>query len=140
MIPEEREKILKDLYDDRKTGQGIGIRLFYNLVSGKYLNITRVDVQNFLRKQGDYSITRPYNKTKYNKPVLAKVDEYVIDLYFSICVIPHISCLHHLPYTKGKEIGCQGRRYLQVTIRMLFQKLSQFIDTMFWKSRGLLQE
>ena len=60
------------MYDDRKTGQGIGIRLFYNLVSSKYLNIARVDVQNFLRKQGDYSITRPYNKTKYNKPVLAK--------------------------------------------------------------------
>ena len=72
VYPDERDKILKDLYDDRKTGQGIGIRLFYNLVSGKYLNVTRVDVQNFLRKQGDYSITRPYNKTKYNKPVLAK--------------------------------------------------------------------
>ena len=60
------------MYDDRKTGQGIGIRLFYNLVSGKYLNITRVEVQDCLRKQGDYSISRPYNKVKYNKPVLAK--------------------------------------------------------------------
>ena len=72
VYPDERDKILKDLYEDRKTGQGIGIRLFYNLVTSKYLNIKRVDVQNFLRKQGDYSITRPYNKSKYNKPVLAK--------------------------------------------------------------------
>ena len=54
VYPDERDKILKDLYEDTKTGQGIGIRLFYNLVTSKYLNIKRVDVQNFLRKQGDY--------------------------------------------------------------------------------------
>ena len=68
----KKDKLLKDLYNDRKTGQGIGIRLFYNLVSGKYLNITRMEVQDFLRRQGDYSISRPYKQKSKDKPVLAK--------------------------------------------------------------------
>ena len=72
VYPDKKEDILKELHEDRKTGQGIGIRLFYNLVSGKYLNIARAEVQDFLRSQADYSISRPYNKIKYNKPVLAK--------------------------------------------------------------------
>jgi hypothetical protein len=72
LYPDEKEEILKKLFDDPTQGQGIGIRQFYSLVSGKYLNITRKEVTEFLRKQGNYSVTRPYNKTKYNKPVLAQ--------------------------------------------------------------------
>ena len=72
LYPEEKENILSKLYTDPTLGQGIGIRQLYSLVSSKYLNITRKEVTDFLRKQGNYSVTRPYNKSKYNKPVLAQ--------------------------------------------------------------------
>ena len=53
LYPDEKESILRNLYTDPTLGQGIGIRQFYSLVSGKYLNITRKEVTEFLRKQGN---------------------------------------------------------------------------------------
>ena len=62
LYPEEKEDILSKLYTDPTLGQGIGIRQFYSLVSSKYLNITRKEVTDFLRKQGNYSVTRRHIK------------------------------------------------------------------------------
>ena len=39
--PEEKEEILKKLYENDRTGVGSGIVQFYHMVTRKYLNITR---------------------------------------------------------------------------------------------------
>ena len=68
----ETTKVLENLYMENDQGLGKAILSLYKFVRQNYLNITRKEVTDFLRKQGNYSVTRPYNKTKYNKPVLAQ--------------------------------------------------------------------
>jgi hypothetical protein len=70
VIPEsERNKILKDVYEDITTGVGQGITAFYERIRAKYLNIRRKDVGEFLKSQKPYQLTRPQNHI-INKPIL----------------------------------------------------------------------
>ena len=68
--PEEKQKVMQELYDNPRTGVGSGIVQFYHLVTGKYLNIRRKDVAEFLKKQKVYQLTRNTNHV-INKPILA---------------------------------------------------------------------
>ena len=71
VIPEsERNEILKGVYEDITTGVGQGITAFYERIRGKYLNIRRKDVTEFLKGQKPYQLTRPQNHI-VNKPILA---------------------------------------------------------------------
>jgi hypothetical protein len=71
VVPDdERNDVLKEMYEDIKTGVGQGIDLFYKRVRDKYLNIRRSDVGTFLKSQKVYQITKSQNHI-INKPILA---------------------------------------------------------------------
>ena len=50
VLEQDREQILKDMYNDPNQGIGLGIQSFYNKIKSKHLNIWRKDVQEFLTK------------------------------------------------------------------------------------------
>ena len=79
--PNEKEEVLKKLFDDERTGVGSGISQFYHIVCSKYLNIKRKDVAEFLKRQKIYQMTRNTHHI-INKPILASVpnERWAIDL------------------------------------------------------------
>ena len=79
--PNEREEVLKKLFDDERTGVGSGITQFYHIVCSKYLNIKRKDVGDFLKRQKVYQMSRNTHHI-INKPILASVpnERWAIDL------------------------------------------------------------
>ena len=95
----EREEVLKKLFDDERTGVGAGIKQFYHTVCSKYLNIKRKDVAEFLKRQKVYQMSRNTHHI-INKPILATApnERWAIDLvsmerysgqnqnYISVCV------------------------------------------------------
>ena len=71
VVPDDkRNEILLEVYKDLRQGPGQGIDMFYHRIVEKYLNIRRKDVEEFLKSQKVYQITRPQNH-KMNKPILA---------------------------------------------------------------------
>ena len=68
-----KQSFLDALYGDLAVSLGKGIHTFYDAVSSKYLNITRKEVAEYLRRQGNFQITR-------RSPV-KKDDEKIIGLY-----------------------------------------------------------
>ena len=72
VYPKDKEIALTELYNDLSKGSAIGIKAFYEQVAQHYLGFTREETTDFLRKQGEYNISRPYKKV-VNRPVLAKV-------------------------------------------------------------------
>ena len=73
--------VLQLLYDDFTKGLFHGINQFYDIVTSKYLNITKKEVEDFLKQQINYQLTfRPKVRTiqvkKFNKPHEA----YAMDL------------------------------------------------------------
>jgi len=77
---DDRNKVLKKIYENLETGVAQGITVFYKRVREKYLNIRRSDVSSFLKSQKVYQITRPQVHT-INHPILAKSpnERYGID-------------------------------------------------------------
>lgn len=71
VIPKgEVQEILQKEYDDPVVGLAAGIKSFYNKITLKYLGIKRKDVEEFLKKQQPYQLTR--NKPKViNRPHVA---------------------------------------------------------------------
>ena len=81
VVPDdERDKVLKTIYEDIKQGVGQGISLLYKRVRDKYLNIRRSDVSSFLKGQKLYQITKPQHHT-INKPIMSSSpnERYGID-------------------------------------------------------------
>ena len=79
--PEDKEQKLKDMYDDPKTGLGVGIKQFYYRVCSKYLNIFRRDCGDYIKRQKVYQMTR--NTThQINKPIITSApnERWAIDL------------------------------------------------------------
>lgn len=71
VVPQlEREALLQKLYDDESIGVGKGIILFYKYVCSKYINITRSDIIEFLKRQSYYQMTHQ-NNFIINKPIVA---------------------------------------------------------------------
>jgi hypothetical protein len=71
VVPDdERNNILKKIYEDITTGVGQGISLFYKRVRDSYLNIRRSDVSAFLKSQKVYQITKSQNHI-INKPIMS---------------------------------------------------------------------
>ena len=68
-----KQSFLDSLYGDLSISLGKGIRTFYDAVSSKYLNISRKQVAEFLRRQGNFQITR--------RTPAKKDDEKIIGLY-----------------------------------------------------------
>ena len=51
------DNVLQGIYNDNKVGLGHGITQFYLIVTDKFLNITRKEVERFLKRQPDYQLT-----------------------------------------------------------------------------------
>lgn len=81
VYPEQRQQKIRSIYNDATKGLGTGLSQFYQQVSMKYLNIKKADTDTFLRKQGDYVVTR-LPKKQINAPIIAKVpnERWGIDL------------------------------------------------------------
>lgn len=79
--PEEKNEVMKEIYDNDRTGIGSGIVQFYHTVRGKYLNIFRKEVGDFLRRQKNYQLSRN-TRHVINKPILASRpnERWAIDL------------------------------------------------------------
>ena len=67
--PDNKEEILKELYDDFTVGVGVGLESFYKKVRIKYLNLTRDETKEFLKNQSYYQLTKQPIKTT-NKPIV----------------------------------------------------------------------
>ncbi len=81
VIPDdERDMVLKKIYEDITLGVGQGIDMFYGRVRDKYLNIRRSDVSSFLKNQKMYQITKSQNHIQ-NKPIMSSSpnERYGID-------------------------------------------------------------
>jgi len=80
---EYRNAILTTIYTSDKGGLGVGLNSFYAKVCLDYLGITRKETREFLKRQGNYQITRPYIKV-VNQPILAKVpnERWEMDILF----------------------------------------------------------
>ena len=68
---EEKQIKLKELYNDFKIGPGSSTRNFYYKVIQKYLNITRDDIDKFIKDQPAYQITTHQKQKAINKPTLS---------------------------------------------------------------------
>jgi hypothetical protein len=66
--PNDRDEILAELYDDETKGLSLGLNAFYNQVSINYLNINQNYCNDWLRRNGNYQVTRP-TKTTTNVPI-----------------------------------------------------------------------
>lgn len=65
VVPDdERDEFLTNLYNDRTLGFGKGIQTFYLIVKSLYLNISRSYVENWLKHQEVYQLTRQYTTPK----------------------------------------------------------------------------
>ena len=67
----DKEKIMKDLYNDYKVGPGSSIRSFYNKIQQRYLNIKRDDVDKFIKDEPAYQITTHEKPKMINHPNLS---------------------------------------------------------------------
>jgi Integrase core domain len=63
---EVRNQAIKGIYDDDKVGLGLGEEQFWEAVSSRYIGITKDMTNQFLHKQTDWQLTRPYfHKTNH---------------------------------------------------------------------------
>lgn len=53
------DTVLRKVFDNPAVGMGHGIRQFYKIIADKYLNITRKQCEDFLKRQVSYQLTRP---------------------------------------------------------------------------------
>ena len=67
----DKQKIMKDLYNDYKVGPGSSIRSFYNKIQQRYLNIKRDDVDKFIKDEPAYQITTHEKPKMINHPNLS---------------------------------------------------------------------
>jgi hypothetical protein len=100
---EDKEKTLKDLYDDPNQGIGLGIQSFYDKISAKYLNIKRKEVSAFLKNQSVYQINKQEHK-QVNKPIIGAYPNHrwAIDL---------VDMSRYAPQNRQKKIILTGIDY-----------------------------
>ena len=89
--PAIRNNRMTQIYNSRTEGLGLGLNQFYYQVNKQVLGITRRETSAFLRRQGDWQISRPIHKT-LNHPILAKCanENWQID-----CI--DLSLYHNIP-------------------------------------------
>jgi len=68
--PDEKKEIMKEVFNDDRTGVGSGVVQFYHNICRKYLNIQRKDIADFLMRQKNYQMSRN-TRHHINKPILA---------------------------------------------------------------------
>lgn len=69
--PNRRQLAMQQLYDNDRKGLGVGVNQWYYQVCMNYLGIRRKETTEFLKKQGDYQVTRNF-KHGVNHPIISK--------------------------------------------------------------------
>ena len=64
-----RAVVIQNIYNNIQRGLGQGLASFYRQVCETHLNIKKSDTDAFLRRQGDYQITRIPKRPRVNKPI-----------------------------------------------------------------------
>jgi thermostable 8-oxoguanine DNA glycosylase len=79
--PDEKQQIMKEVFDNDRRGVGSGVSQFYHNICLKYLNIQRKEVADFLMRQKTYQISRN-TRHRINKPILAfaPTERWAVDL------------------------------------------------------------
>ena len=77
-----KQVVIQNIYNNISRGLGQGLASFYHQVCSTHLNISKKETDEFLRKQGDYLITRIPRQPRVNKPIEASVpnERWAIDL------------------------------------------------------------
>jgi hypothetical protein len=77
----EVESTLHDMYTNPDEGYGLGIQSFYEKIRFKYLNISRQQAIDFLKKQTAYQLTKK-ERPIVNKPIVGNYpnERWAIDL------------------------------------------------------------
>ena len=77
-----KQVVIQNIYNNISRGLGQGLASFYHQVCSTHLNITKEETDTFLRKQGEYMITRIPRQPRVNKPIEASVpnERWAIDL------------------------------------------------------------
>jgi transposase InsO family protein len=68
---ENKGQLLQQIYNDDRRGLSLGLNKFYQQIELSYIGITKIECQNWLKKMGNYQISRTPKKN-INKPVIAK--------------------------------------------------------------------
>lgn len=107
--PQDIQGIIQNIYNQPDVGLGQGLQTFYKSVSMRYLNITKVDTDAFLRSQGDYVIAKVPKKPNINAPIVASVpnERWGIDLidmniYVSVANLNRRWIMTVVDYFSGK--------------------------------------
>ena len=107
--PQDVQAIIQNIYNQPDVGLGQGLQTFYKTVSMRYLNITKVDTDAFLRSQGDYVIAKVPKKPNINAPIVTSVpnERWGIDLidmnaYFSAANLGRRWIMTVVDYFSGK--------------------------------------
>ena len=106
VVPDdERDSVLKKLYEDITQGVAQGITLLYKRVRDKFLNIRRSDVSAFLKAQIPYQITQPQNHI-VNKPIMSSSpnDRWGID------------CINMVSYASANGGVDRGSKYILTVV------------------------
>ena len=74
---DDQQDKLTELYNNLEYSLGKGYHKFYDIVTSKYLNITRNDVIQFLKAQGNYQITRPLKIKKHDEPIVGLYPNHI---------------------------------------------------------------
>jgi hypothetical protein len=107
--PQHRQARIQLVYDDIRRGMGVGLTAFYHHVCMSYLGIPQAMTNEFLRRQGNYQVTRvPFNKT-VNRPIVPEFPNsiYGVDL---------------IDMTNYPPVGNQNMRYILTVVDLFLEK------------------
>jgi transposase InsO family protein len=68
-----KQVVMQNIFNNIRRGLGQGLASFYHQVCETHLNIKKSDTDEFLRRQGDYQLTRTPRRPRINKPIQADV-------------------------------------------------------------------
>ena len=97
---------LNAIFDENREGLGLGLNQFYYQVSKQCLGITRRETSDFLKRQGNYQVSRPVRKT-LNHPILSRCPNYLWQ----------VDCINLNPYNH-----ILGNRLFIMTVVDVFSK------------------
>jgi hypothetical protein len=103
IAPANRIAAIRRIYNDDRQGLGIGVQQFYHQILKHYIGITRDDCNTFLKHQSDFQMTRPWDTTSMNHPLLAKTpqERWEVDLL----ILSKYSGQHEEPYNRIRNIA-----------------------------------
>ena len=125
-----KQVVMQNIFNNIRRGLGQGLASFYHQVCDSYLNIKKSDTDDFLRRQGDYQVTRIPRRPRVNKPIQAQVpnERWASDLIdVSTYSSPHNNNYNWImvvvDYFSGKIFARGMRNKRGATMRTTFEAI-----------------